>query len=60
MLKNILTNRLSPALVPPNGDPERILRDQDLLIRTVYNVENTGRAGSIEQDPIHALDQAFY
>lgn len=53
MSKNIYATRSSPALSPPTGSLERILRNQDLLFRAVYNHENHRRAGSIEQFLIH-------
>lgn len=49
----------NPVIVLLIGDPKRILRHQDLSILPVYNYENPGRVGCIEQKPIHNFDQAF-
>lgn len=58
MSKNIRATQLYPTLVPPTGDLEHILRDQDLSFRTVLNHEHPGRVGSIDSELIHTLDQA--
>lgn len=60
MSNNIRATLSIPALVAPTDDTERILRDQYLSFRTVYNRENLRRTGNIEQEPILTLDQAFY
>lgn len=59
MSNHIRATMLNPTLVPHTGNTERILRDQDLLFHTVYNHENPGSAGTIEQERIHKLDEAF-
>lgn len=59
MSNNIRTTQPNPDLVTPTGNPERMLRDQDLSICTVYNHKKPERAGSIERNPIYTLDQAL-
>lgn len=59
MPNNIREARSNSALVPTIEDPLRILRYQDLAFRSVYSHENPECAGSIKQEPIHTLDQAF-
>lgn len=57
MSNNIRAIRSNPTFVPLTGDPERILCDQDLSFRAVYHHESFGRTGSIDQEPIHTLEQ---
>lgn len=47
------------ALMPSTDDVERILREQELSIRTVYNHEGPMNFRDDEQGPVHSLDQTF-
>lgn len=60
MSNNIRAAWLNPARVLPASDPKRILRDHDLSFRAMYNYKSPGRAGSIEQKPIHTVEQNIY
>lgn len=60
MSDNIRTSQTYPALVPSTNNLERILHDRDLLFLAMYIHKNPGRTGSIKQEPMHTLDQAFY
>lgn len=45
--------------MPPTGGPERILREGELFLRTLYNHEGPGHLRDDKLESIHKLDQAF-
>lgn len=49
----------NPTFMPLTGSPERILSEQVLSFRTVYNHEGLGYVSDDEQEPIYTLDQAL-
>lgn len=58
-MSNTCATQSNSALVPPTGDPERILPEQELFFCTVYNHEGSEHVSDYEWEPIHTLNQAF-
>lgn len=59
MRNKIRSTWSNSTLFPPNGNPKRSLRDQDLYSPIVYTHDNPKRAGSIEQKLTHILKEVF-
>lgn len=59
MSNNTQTSLSNLALIPLTSNLEHVLRYQTLIFHALYNHKNFGRAGSIEQEPIQIMDQAF-
>lgn len=57
-MSNQRTSSSNFALIPPAGNPNRILQFQKSFC-TVYQREGLWKVDKSKQEPVHALDQAF-
>lgn len=58
-MSNKCTNRFNYALVPSTGNTKRILRDQELPLRSAYSLKGLGHVSNDKRESIDTLDQPF-
>lgn len=58
-MSNTPTTPSNLALVPPAGNLERVLREQQLSFRTAYNHDGRGHVSNNEREPFNTFGQTF-